>query len=1270
MSSKVLTKIESKNEETKTNPKKEEEKESQEELVQKEKSVENKEKETKEEKETQKEEEEEEKEEERKEEKENEQEKPDQLTKILKKYFTKENVNTKFKQLELIKKEKERITKNDQEFYRSALHWLCKNPLTKELTSLRPFKYLISIGADLNILDDTEEKEYGYSETPLMSLCQKIHLNKIRKKAVYYLIKQGSNPFLCGKNQQNSLFFLGVYFRLHVVKKLLALHLNSLLVIEKERKKEKKEISLPLWVYSQLKKKNVNKLKRELQGNFNNLKSKYGTTKMVEPISQANILHIICLFSEDTLIDLEIIQKVLTENKISVNTPMTCRLYPIHLINLNSIFYSKKKKIFGNINKNNKNANNNNSKNNNNNNNNNNNKKNNNNNKNTNNNNKSSNNNNNQNTNTNNKNINQNINSNNNNINPKEKKKEIIKYILGFIKLLLLNGQDICQTNLYDISPYFFQLCSKKPNLKILKFFIDNGAQYKTIFDDQSTSIHYLCLRHKPKIKVIEYLLSKGIDINVQNYKQLTALHYLCHQEPCPINVVKYFISKGAAINTKDQFRQNILHFLAKKKNPPNKVIKILCESNIDINSKDFNQKSVLHILCNRNNVDLNTVKLLIDYGAEMMSINQIKNTPFHLLCYYNATNYRVIKYFIKKDSNFLNQKNMRKETPLHLFFQNKTNPASLKVLKYLTKYNGDLHALDRDGTSPFYHYCKGDKLDLEIIQFLIQQKVNINLSNKNDKKTALHLICQKKQKTNPKKRQERNALYFQIVKILIENNCKINCTDNTNSTPLIYLCQKENPQIEIIELLLKKGAKINCQNSDDKSPFFLACEQKNPSIKLLKLLIKRGADINIQVENLTTPIHLICNRSTGLPNIVKLLIKYGVHINSRIAIKKYTPLHYVCKTSADPAIIKLLLINGTEPNFQCQLFKNTAFNFLVMYNKKINDQTIDLFFEYSYDINLRNNQGKTLLDLAEEYKRESLITRLNKSISNQNSPKKKVISNIGQVFAHLNQDLSNFQKINSDDIQIIKQVGRGSFKDVYEGRWNENRVAVSKFFNSKNFSQNQLEEIISEVKMMCRLSHPCIVKFYGACIDDPVNIMLVGQFCARGSLLYYLKQTQISKKRKIKIALDLAHGIQYLHSLNLVHRDLKSPNILIDQNFNAKITDFGLTKTINLHQSQNLNTIVGTMNWMAPELLRDERDYTNKIDIYAFGIILWEISTQRMPFKNMSPLRIPMLVGYKGHRPEIKKTDLFYDIIIKCWAHDPNERDDIKQIIERLKKC
>lgn len=260
--------------------------------------------------------------------------------------------------------------------------------------------------------------------------------------------------------------------------------------------------------------------------------------------------------------------------------------------------------------------------------------------------------------------------------------------------------------------------------------------------------------------------------------------------------------------------------------------------------------------------------------------------------------------------------------------------------------------------------------------------------------------------------------------------------------------------------------------------------------------------------------------------------------------------------------------------------------------------------------------------------------------------------------------------EIQWEEISLGERIGLGSYGEVYRGDWHGTEVAVKKFLD-QDISGDLLEEFKSEVRIMKKVRHPNVVLFMGA-VTRPPNLSIISEFLHRGSLyrLLHRPNNQLDERRRLRMALDAARGMNYLHNCNpvIVHRDLKSPNLLVDKNWVVKVCDFGLSR---MKHSTYLSSrsAAGTAEWMAPEVLRNEPS-DEKCDVYSFGVILWELSTLQQPWGGMNPMQVVGAVGFQHRRLDIPDNvdPVVADIIKKCWQTDPKLRPTFAEIMAALK--
>ncbi|KAI4350032.1 hypothetical protein L6164_010560 [Bauhinia variegata] len=293
-----------------------------------------------------------------------------------------------------------------------------------------------------------------------------------------------------------------------------------------------------------------------------------------------------------------------------------------------------------------------------------------------------------------------------------------------------------------------------------------------------------------------------------------------------------------------------------------------------------------------------------------------------------------------------------------------------------------------------------------------------------------------------------------------------------------------------------------------------------------------------------------------------------------------------------------------------------------------------------------------------------------NLKLKDPESPSSSIDSNTNRVDQIFDDVDVGECEIPWEDLVLGERIGLGSYGEVYHADWNGTEVAVKKFLD-QDFSGAALAEFKREVRIMRRLRHPNVVLFMGA-VTRPPNLSIITEFLPRGSLYRILHRSncQIDEKRRIRMALDVARGMSCLHTSTptIVHRDLKSPNLLVDKNWNVKVCDFGLSR-LKHNTFLSSKSTAGTPEWMAPEVLRNEPS-NEKCDVYSFGVILWELATLKLPWSGMNPMQVVGAVGFQNRRLDIPKDvdPVVARIIWECWQTDPNLRPSFAQLTVALK--
>ncbi|EGZ10726.1 hypothetical protein PHYSODRAFT_563616 [Phytophthora sojae] len=210
--------------------------------------------------------------------------------------------------------------------------------------------------------------------------------------------------------------------------------------------------------------------------------------------------------------------------------------------------------------------------------------------------------------------------------------------------------------------------------------------------------------------------------------------------------------------------------------------------------------------------------------------------------------------------------------------------------------------------------------------------------------------------------------------------------------------------------------------------------------------------------------------------------------------------------------------------------------------------------------------------------------------------------------------------RIPMDRIVTGEVISRGGFGEVLRGTYKERDVAIKRLLPESRKDLAKIEEFLAEVKLQAALEHERVVRFVGVAWDSLTDLCVVSEFMDGGDLRALLiKFDEVDHRpmgfdaEKCRVALDVAHALTYLHCLDpmVLHRDLKSKNILLDRSWRAKLTDFGVSRE---RSDRTMTAGVGTSLWMAPEVMLGER-YDEKADLFSFGVVLSELDSHKLPY-------------------------------------------------------
>ncbi|KAL3666069.1 hypothetical protein V7S43_008860 [Phytophthora oleae] len=290
-------------------------------------------------------------------------------------------------------------------------------------------------------------------------------------------------------------------------------------------------------------------------------------------------------------------------------------------------------------------------------------------------------------------------------------------------------------------------------------------------------------------------------------------------------------------------------------------------------------------------------------------------------------------------------------------------------------------------------------------------------------------------------------------------------------------------------------------------------------------------------------------------------------------------------------------------------------------------------------------------------------------------SPRGKTISR-GQT-GLWDDDIITAKRISRDEIQIRDLISRGGFGEVYAGVFHNQPVAVKMLLPANRAEIKNVNEFLAEAKMAAVMDHPRITSLVGVAWNALSDLCVVFEYMDGGDLRTLLNKYERSGHpvgidvQKATIAMHVCHALTYLHSLMpyVIHRDLKSRNVLLSRNMEANLTDFGISRE---RLDATMTAGVGTSLWMAPEVMMGER-YDDKADIFSLGVVLSELDVHTVPYANVKQtmsdavLLHQIVVGKVHVAFSQYSPQEFWELGHACTSVDPRDRPTAAEALYRL---
>ncbi|TRY83209.1 hypothetical protein DNTS_014144 [Danionella cerebrum] len=468
-------------------------------------------------------------------------------------------------------------------------------------------------------------------------------------------------------------------------------------------------------------------------------------------------------------------------------------------------------------------------------------------------------------------------------------------------------------------------------------------------------------------------------------------------------------------------------------------------------------------------------------------------------------------------------------------------------------------------------------------------------------------------------------AAHLEVVDILLQHGAYVNVQDAVFFTPLHISAYFGHEQV--CKLLMKFGADVNAIGEVGDRPLHLAAAKGFLGIVKLLMDDVSKTDANAQDNEDHVPLHF-CARF-GHQEVVRFLLQGSFDVQPHcVNIYGDTPLHLACYNGKFEAVQEIISLSGTESLSKENIFSETVFHSACTYGKNL-EMVKYLLSQNAMSINHQGRDGHTGLHSACFHGHIRLVQFLLDNGADMN-------------LVACDPSRSSGEK--DEQTCLMWAYEKGSFGKVYKGRCRNKIVAIKRYRPNTYCSKSDTDMFCREVSILCRLNHPCVIQFVGACLDDPSQFAIVTQYVSGGSLFSLLHEQKrlIDLQSKLIIAIDVAKGMEYLHNLTqpIIHRDLNSHNILLYEDGHAVVADFGESRFLLSVDEDNMTKQPGNLRWMAPEVF-----------------------TQSAAAADMAYHHVRPPIGYSIPKP-------ISGLLLRGWNFCPEERPEFSEVVAKLEEC
>lgn len=600
-----------------------------------------------------------------------------------------------------------------------------------------------------------------------------------------------------------------------------------------------------------------------------------------------------------------------------------------------------------------------------------------------------------------------------------------------------------------------------------------------------------------------------------------------------------------------------------------------------------------------------------------------------------------------------------RSETPLASALQANDAEIVKLFLQYYRQEGLDINAPDEQGNTPLHVACLYSRS--EVLELLLAYEgIHVTMENE-DGNTPLHYFC----------RSFPSPTCQALLRVLLSLGADPNKPNQSGETPLHKAILNNSVRVLLIECLLDNGADVNSVSKLGESALHYAVRLGRKDV--VSRLLCAGADTELRanVDGKTPTEAAVASTHAVIANLLQRVDEL---------------LHWLRAVEAQvlmqPLMARDIFLNELgvmdEADFNIMLERIEANNNVVIPDKtKLREAWAVL-----KDRKMKELTKAEAMQLAEKLQSRD-VAKFKHSIhkvigeARQGRPNPRRLS--ATVDALYNDD---HWIIRHPDLEFTQILGDGTSGKVYRGLYKGMDVAIKVLYKSAQKEGEPFHEIIEEIKFLSFFedTSPEIVRFYGVCLEPAV--CLVMEFCERGSLHGVLKdeKTDMSWEMAISFIQATVRGIHLLHTSQpqVLHRDLKTLNLLVTHDWQIKVADFGLARANTNDNQSTLARLCGTLFYCAPELLFGEASYTTKADIYSLGIVLWEIIARcingeyERPYAELGrqhEIYIVTQVCEFDQRPTLPPgcPEVFVKLVNACWNPDPDLRPSSDQVLSIL---